>query len=172
MEHHRQLLLAVLLIGLAAVCHPKQPLPPDGNPAGATAALQDLYGIFSQEIRAGAVGNVYQAVGNRFQLEGKLYVAVLKALNAYDILQATTRLPEGDRVAAASPRANRKPGRPLPLWKNPWTGLAFGSRWVLRTLRSGVFPNSTFTGKSRSRFCSRFTTPPPRPECSRSGVPV
>ena len=93
-----KLLLALLLLGLAAFCHQKQPLPPDANPAGATAALQDLYGIFSQEIRAGAVGNVYQAVGNRFQLEGKLYVAVLKALNAYDILQATTRLPEGDRV--------------------------------------------------------------------------
>ena len=98
MERHRQLLLALLLLGLAAFCHPKQPLPPDANPAGATAALQDLYGIFSDEIKAGAVGNVYQAVGNRFQLEGKLYVAVLKALNAYDILQATTRLPEGDRV--------------------------------------------------------------------------
>ena len=97
-RHHRKLLLALLLLGLAAFCHPKQPLPPDANPAGSTAALQDLYGIFSQEIRAGAVGNVYQAVGNRFQLEGKLYVAVLKALNAYEILQATTRLPEGDRV--------------------------------------------------------------------------
>ena len=99
MERHRQaLLLALLLLGLAAVCHPKQPLPPDANPAGAPAALQDLYGIFSDEIKAGAVGNVYQAVGNRFQLEGKLYVAVLKALNAYDILQATACLPEADRV--------------------------------------------------------------------------
>ena len=92
-----KLLLALLLLGLAAFCHPKQPLPPDANPAGAPAALQDLYGIFRDEIKAGAEGNVYQAVGNRFQLEGKLYVAVLKALNAYDILQATTRLPEADR---------------------------------------------------------------------------
>ena len=93
---HRQLLLALLLIGLAAFCH-RQEAPPDANPAGAPAALQDLYGIFSHEIRPEAVGNVYQAVGNRFQLEGKLYAAVLKALNAYDILQESTRLPEADR---------------------------------------------------------------------------
>ena len=115
-----KLLLALLLLGLAAFCHQKQPLPPDANPAGAPAALQDLYGIFSDEIKAGAVGNVYQAVGNRFQLEGKLYVAVLKALNAYDILQATARLPEGRSGTAASQeppgsqgglcRAGRVPG--------------------------------------------------------------
>ncbi len=92
----RQLLLALLLIGLAAFCH-RQESPPDANPAGAPAALQDLYGIFSHEIRPEAVGNVYQAVGNRFQLEGKLYAAVLKALNAYDILQESTRLTEADR---------------------------------------------------------------------------
>ena len=96
MEHRPKLLLALLLLGLAAFCHRNEP-PPDANPAGATAALQDLYGIFSDEIRTEAVGNVYQAVGNRFQLEGKLYAAVLKALNAYDILQETTRLPEADR---------------------------------------------------------------------------
>ena len=92
----RQLLLALLLLGLAAFCH-RQEGPPDINPAGAPAALQDLYGIFSDEIRTEAVGNVYRAVGNRFQLEGKLYATVLKALNAYDILQETTRLPESDR---------------------------------------------------------------------------
>ena len=96
MERRRQLLLALLLLGLAAFCH-RQEAPPDINPAGAPPALQDLYGIFSDEIRTEAVGNVYQAVGNRFQLEGKLYAAVLKALNAYDILQETTRLPEADR---------------------------------------------------------------------------
>lgn len=92
----RQLVLALLLLGLAAFCH-RQEAPPDANPAGAPAALQDLYAIFSHEIRREAVGNVYQGVGNRFQLEGNLYVAVLKALNAYDILQETTRLPEADR---------------------------------------------------------------------------
>ena len=95
-SRYRQLLLALLLLGLAAFCH-RQEAPPDPNPAGAPAALQDLYAIFSDEIRPEAVGNVYQAVGNRFQLEGKLYAAVLKALNAYDILQETTRLPEPDR---------------------------------------------------------------------------
>ena len=95
-SRHRQLLLALLLLVLAAFCHRRE-APPDANPAGAPAALQDLYAIFSDEIRTEAVGNVYQAVGNRFQLEGKLYVAVLKALNAYDILQETTRLPEADR---------------------------------------------------------------------------
>ena len=95
-SRYRQLLLALLLLGLAAFCHRKQ-APPDPNPAGAPAALQDLYGIFKDEIRPEAVGNVYRAVGNRFQLEGKLYAAVLKALNAYDILQETTRLPESDR---------------------------------------------------------------------------
>ena len=95
-SRHRQLLLALLLLGLAAFCHRKE-APPDPNPAGAPAALQDLYAIFSDEIRPEAVGNVYQAVGNRFQLEGKLYATVLKALNAYDILQETTRLPEPDR---------------------------------------------------------------------------
>lgn len=95
-SRHRQLLLALLLIGLAAFCHRKE-APPDANPAGAPAALQDLYAIFSHEIRPEAVGNVYQAVGNRFQLEGQLYAAVLKALNAYDILQETTRLPQPDR---------------------------------------------------------------------------
>ena len=41
---------------------PIRPAPP--------AALQDLYAIFSHEIRREAVGNVYQGVGNRFQLEG------------------------------------------------------------------------------------------------------
>ena len=95
-SRYRQLLLALLLLGLAAFCHRKQ-APPDPNPAGAPAALQDLYGIFKDEIRPEAAGNVYRAVGNRFQLEGKLYAAVLKALNAYDILQETTRLPESDR---------------------------------------------------------------------------
>jgi len=95
-SRHRQLLLALLLLGLAAFCHRKE-APPDPNPAGAPAALRDLYAIFSDEIRPEAVGNVYQAVGNRFQLEGKLYATVLKALNAYDILQETTRLPEPDR---------------------------------------------------------------------------
>ncbi|MDE2665460.1 MAG: CehA/McbA family metallohydrolase [Acidobacteriota bacterium] len=95
-SRHRQLLLALLLLGLAAFCHRKE-APPGPNPAGAPAALQDLYAIFSDEIRPEAVGNVYQGVGNRFQLEGKLYAAVLKALNAYDILQETTRLPEADR---------------------------------------------------------------------------
>ena len=95
-SRHRQLLLALLLIGLAAFCHRKE-APPDPNPAGAPSALQDLYAIFSHEIRPEAVGNVYQAVGNRFQLEGELYAAVLKALNAYDILQETTRLPQADR---------------------------------------------------------------------------
>lgn len=97
MESRRpQLLLALLLLGLAAFCHRKE-APPDPNPAGAPAALQDLYAIFSHEIRPEAVGNVYQGVGNRFQLEGKLYAAVLKALNAYDILQETPRLPQADR---------------------------------------------------------------------------
>ena len=96
-SRYRQLLLALLLLGLAAFCHRKEAPPPDPNPAGAPAALQDLYAIFSDEIRPEAVGNVYQAVGNRFQLEGNLYAAVLKALNAYDILQETTRLPEADR---------------------------------------------------------------------------
>ena len=106
MERHRQLLLALLLLGLAAFCHRKE-APPDPNPAGAPAALQDLYAIFSHEIRPEAVGNVYQAVGNRFQLEGKLYAAVLKALNAYDILQETTRLPEADRERLL-PRSHRE----------------------------------------------------------------
>ena len=96
MERRPKLLLALLLLGLAAYCH-RQEAPPDPNPAGASAALQDLYAIFSHEIRPEAVGNVYQAVGNRFQLEGRLYAAVLKALNAYDILQETTRLPDADR---------------------------------------------------------------------------
>lgn len=95
-SRYRQLLLALLLLGLAAFCH-REEAPPDPNPAGAPAALQDLYTIFSDEIRPEAVGNVYQGVGNRFRLEGKLYAAVLKALNAYDILQETTRLPEPDR---------------------------------------------------------------------------
>ena len=108
MERHRQLLLALLLLGLAAFCHRKE-APPDPNPAGAPAALQDLYAIFSDEIRPEAVGNVYQAVGNRFQLEGKLYAAVLKALNAYDILQETTRLPEADRERLL-PRSRREAG--------------------------------------------------------------
>lgn len=105
---HRQLLLALLLLGLAAFCH-RQEAPPDPNPAGAPAALQDLYAIFSHEIRPEAVGNVYRAVGNRFQLEGKLYAAVLKALNAYDILQETTRLPEADRERLL-PRSHREAG--------------------------------------------------------------
>ena len=96
-SRHRQLLLALLLLGLAAFCHRKEAPSPDPNPAGAPAALQDLYAIFSHEIRPEAVGNVYQGVGNRFQLEGKLYATVLKALTAYDILQETTRLPEADR---------------------------------------------------------------------------
>lgn len=108
MERRRQLLLALLLLGLAAFCH-RQEAPPDPNPAGAPAALQDLYAIFSHEIRPEAVGNVYQAVGNRFQLEGKLYAAVLKALNAYDILQETTRLPEADRERLL-PRSRREAG--------------------------------------------------------------
>ena len=103
---HRRLLLALLLLGLVAFCH-RQEAPPDANPAGAPAALQDLYAIFSDEIRTEAVGNVYQAVGNRFQLEGKFYVAVLKALNAYDILQETTRLPEADRERLL-PRSHRE----------------------------------------------------------------
>ena len=104
----RQLVLALLLLGLAAFCH-RQEAPPDANPAGAPAALQDLYTIFSDEIRTEAVGNVYQAVGNRFQLEGKLYGAVLKALNAYDILQETTRLPEADRERLL-PRSHQEAG--------------------------------------------------------------
>ena len=95
-RRHRQLLLA-LLLSLAGFCHRTDP-PSAPNPAGAPAFLQDLYGIFRDEIKTVAVGNVYQAVGNRFQFEGDLYVAVLKALNAYDILQATTRLLEVDRV--------------------------------------------------------------------------
>ena len=104
----RQLLLALLLVGLAAFCHRRE-APPDPNPAGAPTALQDLYAIFSDEIRREAVGNVYQGVGNRFQLEGNLYVAVLKALNAYDILQETTRLPEADRERLL-PRSHREAG--------------------------------------------------------------
>lgn len=104
----RQLALALLLLGLAAFCHRRE-APPEANPAGAPAALQDLYAIFSDEIRTEAVGNVYQTVGNRFQLEGKLYVAVLKALNAYDILQETTRLPEADRERLL-PRSHREAG--------------------------------------------------------------
>ena len=105
-SRYRQLLLALLLLGLAAFCHRKQ-APPDPNPAGAPAALQDLYGIFKDEIRPEAVGNVYRAVGNRFQLEGKLYAAVLKALNAYDILQETTRLP---RIRPGTAAAQKPPG--------------------------------------------------------------
>lgn len=104
----RRLLLALLLLGLAAFCHRRE-APPDANPAGAPAALQDLYAIFSHEIRREAVGNVYQGVGNRFQLEGNLYVAVLKALNAYDILQETTRLPVADRERLL-PRSHREAG--------------------------------------------------------------
>ena len=107
-SRHRQLLLALLLLVLAAFCHRRE-APPDANPAGAPAALQDLYAIFSDEIRREAVGNVYQAVGNRFQLEGNLYVAVLKALNAYDILQETTRLPEADRERLL-PRSHQEAG--------------------------------------------------------------
>ena len=107
-SRHRQLLLALLLLGLAAFCHRKE-APPDPNPAGAPAALQDLYAIFSDEIRPEAVGNVYQGVGNRFQLEGKLYATVLKALNAYDILQETTRLPEADQERLL-PRSRREAG--------------------------------------------------------------
>lgn len=102
----RKLVLALLLLSLAAFCHRRE-APPEANPAGAPAALQDLYAIFSDEIRREAVGNVYQGVGNRFQLEGKLYVAVLKALNAYDILQETTRLPEADRERLL-PRSHRE----------------------------------------------------------------
>ena len=106
MERRLQLLLALLLLGLAAFCNRKE-APPDINPAGASAALQDLYGIFSNEIKAGAVNNVYQAVGNRFQLDGKLYVATLKALNAYDILQGTAKLAQTDR-ARLLPRSRRE----------------------------------------------------------------
>lgn len=107
-SRHRQLLLALLLLGLAAFCH-RQEAPPDPNPAGAPAALQDLYAIFSHEIRTEAVGNVYRGVGNRFQLDGKLYTAVLKALNAYDILQETTRLPQANRERLL-PRSHREAG--------------------------------------------------------------
>ncbi len=93
-----QIAVALLLPCLAVLCHRQDPAPTNANPAGASAALQDLYGIFSDEIKTGAIDNVYQAMGNRFQLDGKLYVAVLKALNAYDILQETARLAETERA--------------------------------------------------------------------------
>ena len=55
--------------------------------------LQDLYWIFQHEIRTDSSRNVYQTLGNQLQLEGPSYTAVLAALNAYDLLLLTARLP-------------------------------------------------------------------------------
>jgi hypothetical protein len=55
--------------------------------------LDDLYGIFRDEMRDIQAGNVYGGMGNRFQLDGLAYNHVFLALNAYDRLRATAAAP-------------------------------------------------------------------------------
>ncbi len=60
--------------------------------------LEDLYGLFQDEIRAepsdNFSGNVYAGMGNRLQLDGKAYNYLFQALNACERLRATLKAPE------------------------------------------------------------------------------
>ena len=51
--------------------------------------LQDLYEIFQDEIRPNHRDNVFRHMGNRFQLDGRVYQRVWQALDAYEVLEAT-----------------------------------------------------------------------------------
>src|SRR6058998_2050558 len=51
--------------------------------------IDDLYAIFKDEVSDSVAGNVYEALGNRFQLDGLAYNHLFNALNACDRLRAT-----------------------------------------------------------------------------------
>ena len=68
-------------LGTTSVCQ--------AGTTGIPQDLLDLHSIFADEIRANTLGNVYQSLGNRWQLEGKPYAALVEALNAYDLLHGT-----------------------------------------------------------------------------------
>jgi hypothetical protein len=67
--------------------------PPWTSDSGDRQEFDDLYAIFKDEIRGQIAGNVYGAMGNRFQLDGKAYNYLLSALNAVDRLRAITATP-------------------------------------------------------------------------------
>ena len=56
--------------------------------------LDDLYEIFKDEMSDRAGANLYQAMGNRLQLDGLAYNYVFRALNALDRLRATEKAPD------------------------------------------------------------------------------
>src|SRR5262249_48179843 len=68
--------------------------PPAGSDRAERQELDDLYAIFKDEIRGEIAGNVYGALGNRFQLDGKAYNYLFSALNAVDRLRAIDAAPQ------------------------------------------------------------------------------
>src|SRR5687767_6507889 len=61
---------------------------------GARQELDDLYEIFKDEMSDRSGANLYQAMGNRLQLDGLAYNYVFRALNALDRLRATEKAPD------------------------------------------------------------------------------
>ncbi len=63
------------------------------HPAQPRADLRDFYEIFQDEIRPYVQGNVFREMGNRFQLEGRVYQRIWQGLDAYEVLAQTLASP-------------------------------------------------------------------------------
>ena len=63
------------------------------HPAQPRADLRDFYEIFQDEIRPYGQGNVFREMGNRFQLEGRVYQRIWQGLDAYEVLAQTLASP-------------------------------------------------------------------------------